>query len=449
MMKVSGGLKMSPTPLHNPWYHWMLACRRGLTFLESQSEVDGDRLGIFGISVGGTLTWGVASVDSRVKAAVPIYGCGWEFYPYPPDTTSPVDDDLKLWRQLIAPESHAARITCPILWLNATNDFHGRMDLGFLTLAMVKSPVRGQVFTPNYDHHIEPEEARSLPQFMDRHLRQIGDEWPATPGLEFVGNGVPTMRMSPANPDFVDHVDIFYCLNNDWPTTRFWRAVDDVRREGNVFAGSAPFLEVGDVLFAFGNVSYESGVRVSSSLVRQSTATLVGAEPTLRRDDLIDAMNDSTAWCWVPAYTDPSRDNRFFAAWNGEAGERGFTLDPKTFHYPGEMSFHFGTRKIGDPQFRGIGRSLLQLDCLSGHEPTSLTVRVRSRNVGEPEREYSATSDLPVGEGNWKTWEWQAAQFKDAAGSGLTNWDRVEHFIVSGTSPANRPPVFKRLRWKD
>jgi cephalosporin-C deacetylase-like acetyl esterase len=111
MMKVSGGLSMSPSPRHNPWYHWMLACRRGLTFLESRPEVDADRLGIFGISVGGTLTWGVASVDSRVKAAVPIYGCGWEFYPYPPDTNAPAEENLRLWRALIAPETHAPRIS--------------------------------------------------------------------------------------------------------------------------------------------------------------------------------------------------------------------------------------------------------------------------------------------------------------------------------------------------
>ena len=89
MMKVGGGLSMKPTPRHNPWYHWTLAARRGLTFLETRPEVDGEKLGVFGISVGGTLTWGIAALDARVKAAAPIYGCGWEFYPYPPDEKAP------------------------------------------------------------------------------------------------------------------------------------------------------------------------------------------------------------------------------------------------------------------------------------------------------------------------------------------------------------------------
>src|SRR5262245_47479614 len=221
MMKVGGGLSMKPTPRHNPWYHWRLAARRGLTFLETQPGVDASRLGVFGVSVGGTLTWSIAALDARVKAAAPIYGCGWEFYPYPPDLEAPVGDELRSWRKLIAPEAHAPNIKCPILLLSATNDFHGRMDLAFRTLALVPAAVKGQVFTPNYDHHVGPAEARSLPLFMDVHLKGTGGPWPATPRIDVEERGgVPVMRVTPASPDEVERADLYYCLNNDWPTTR-------------------------------------------------------------------------------------------------------------------------------------------------------------------------------------------------------------------------------------
>src|SRR5262245_5191467 len=221
MMKVGGGLSMKPTPRHNPWYHWTLAARRGLTFLETRPGVDAGKLGVFGVSVGGTLTWGIAALDPRVKAAAPIYGCGWEFYPYPPDLKAPVGDELRLWRKLIAPEANAANIKCPILLLSATNDFHGRMDLAFRTLELVPAAVKGQVFTPNYDHHVGPAEARSLPLFMDVHLKGTGGPWPATPRIDIEERGgVPVMRVTPASPDEVERADLYYCLNNDWPTTR-------------------------------------------------------------------------------------------------------------------------------------------------------------------------------------------------------------------------------------
>ncbi len=448
MMKVGGGLSMKPTPRHNPWYHWALAARRGLTFLEARPGVDAGRLGVFGISVGGTLTWGIAALDGRVKAAAPIYGCGWEFYPYPPDPKAPVGDELTLWRKLIAPEAHAPNIKCPILLLSATNDFHGRMDLAYRTLALLPAAVKGQVFTPNYDHHVEPDEARSLPLFMDAHLKGEGGPWPASPRVEIdAQGGVPLVRVRPAGPDRVERADLYYCLNNDWPTTRFWRAVPGVRREEGAFLGPAPFLARDDVLFAFANVTYRSGIRVSSPLVRRAAADLPGARPTLERQALIDAMDTARDWNWVPAYTDPCRDDRFFAAWAGPGGERGFTLDPKTFNRAGPMSFHFGTRKVGDPQFRGAGPKALLLDHWAANAPEKLTFRVTSRTPGRNPTEFTAAAPPATGEGEWRTWRLEAGQFHDAGGKALPGWDHVEFFVLAGTSPANRPPVFRRLRW--
>ena len=93
MMRVSGGMTMTPDPKRNPWLHWAMAARRGLTLLETQPGVNAERLGIFGISVGGTLTWIVAGIDPRVKAAVPIYGCGWESYAFPVDLKAASSED--------------------------------------------------------------------------------------------------------------------------------------------------------------------------------------------------------------------------------------------------------------------------------------------------------------------------------------------------------------------
>ncbi len=47
-----------------------LDCIRGIDFLYSRSEVDRERVGMFGISQGGGLTLATAALDSRVRAAV-------------------------------------------------------------------------------------------------------------------------------------------------------------------------------------------------------------------------------------------------------------------------------------------------------------------------------------------------------------------------------------------
>src|SRR5262249_47711208 len=69
---VANTYKVRPEPKINSWYHWAIACRRALTFLEQQPEVDASRLAIFGISMGGRLTWLVAGLDTRIKAAVSV-----------------------------------------------------------------------------------------------------------------------------------------------------------------------------------------------------------------------------------------------------------------------------------------------------------------------------------------------------------------------------------------
>ena len=71
------------SPRNNNWYLLTIGARRGLTFLEKQPEVDPDRLGVYGLSMGGSLTVYVAGTDKRIKAAVPqVGGSGFSTYPW-------------------------------------------------------------------------------------------------------------------------------------------------------------------------------------------------------------------------------------------------------------------------------------------------------------------------------------------------------------------------------
>jgi len=47
---------------------------RGIDYLQSRPEVDGERIGMTGRSGGGAYSWWVAALDERVKAAVPVAG---------------------------------------------------------------------------------------------------------------------------------------------------------------------------------------------------------------------------------------------------------------------------------------------------------------------------------------------------------------------------------------
>jgi cephalosporin-C deacetylase-like acetyl esterase len=58
-------------------YHAVGAVLRGHGLIASLPEVDRERIAVTGISWGGYLTGIVAGVDPALKAAVPVYGCGF------------------------------------------------------------------------------------------------------------------------------------------------------------------------------------------------------------------------------------------------------------------------------------------------------------------------------------------------------------------------------------
>jgi dienelactone hydrolase len=65
----------SGEPQEHPFYFdtcWDIW--RTLDYLQSRSDVDGNRLGMIGFSMGGIETWLAAAVDDRVKVAVPAIG---------------------------------------------------------------------------------------------------------------------------------------------------------------------------------------------------------------------------------------------------------------------------------------------------------------------------------------------------------------------------------------
>jgi len=68
-------IDQSPT---EQWtYHAVANVMRAHSLILSFPEVDDERTAITGISWGGYLTCIVAGLDSRFKAAVPVYGCGF------------------------------------------------------------------------------------------------------------------------------------------------------------------------------------------------------------------------------------------------------------------------------------------------------------------------------------------------------------------------------------
>lgn len=111
-------------------YHAVAAVLRGHTMLASLPEVDKDKVAVTGISWGGYLSCIIAGLDDRLKAAVPVYGCGFlhenSVWKGTLDGFTPERRDR--WVKHFDPSQYLSGVKCPILFLNGTNDFAYPMD---------------------------------------------------------------------------------------------------------------------------------------------------------------------------------------------------------------------------------------------------------------------------------------------------------------------------------
>ena len=247
-------------PKNNNWYLLTLSCRRGLTFLERQPEVDAKRLGVHGFSMGGHLAMYVAGSDDRVRAAVPaVGGSGWRWQPHQfiGGTAQPdqIKGDVRVFARTLSFESYAPLIRCPVLHRSGTNDFHGWMDDVYRTNALIQNQPTRYSWSPHLNHRLIPEVAITMPLWFD-HFLKGGPALPDTPQSELrlrSDNDVPMLRVRPDTKTLpAARVEIYYSVDPD-PRARFWRSAEVVQEADGCIAHLP--LHTHDLpLFAFANV---------------------------------------------------------------------------------------------------------------------------------------------------------------------------------------------------
>jgi dienelactone hydrolase len=439
--REAGAMVMAtePSVRASSWYLWTRISRRALTCLEQQPGVDRDRLGIFGVSMGGTIVWPVAAMDRRVKAACAIYGVGWNTYPDElgfPDSKAG-DAATKLWRNTMESEAYARLVKCPILFLDATNDQHGNMDRSFQTLTQVPTDVRW-AFTPRYRHHIAAEQGGDLPLWMNAHLKN-GEPFPKTPRAEFRlgSDAVPLLLVKPDGPQAIRRVDLFYAVENRNPKNRYWRSATG-RRDQNAWIAGLPILDPRLPLFAFANVHYTSGVCLSTNLATVVPSDLGQAKATDRRSLLIDDFATGTdGWVTSSPATDPIPPvPAMLASAVGPAGKPGITVS---------RPIAILTHKLGDPKWRGPENAELQFQAHVRARKT-LQIVMHENEFAIGWTQYAAEVALEPAEG-WTTLTLAADAFSTEKGEHMKGWSNVQQLELKTRGGDGDEPIYGGFRW--
>jgi hypothetical protein len=256
------GIKPAPwtldtveSPRNSPWFLCTFAARRALTFLEQQPEVDGDRLGVYGFSMGGKISVMTAGTDDRVKAVAPA--CGG---------VSDRDNSSALFRATITDEHYLENISCPIIFLSPSNDFHGRINDLSTALGEIKTPEWRLTISPHHNHQDTEQYQVAAQVWMDHFLKGEGviPKTPKTTLTLRTDDGVPTLDVEPDASRPILGVEVYYTregqmdgkkddINNT--KNRFWYYAP-AHKDGEVWTAKLPLCGMGKPLWVYANVVY-------------------------------------------------------------------------------------------------------------------------------------------------------------------------------------------------
>jgi dienelactone hydrolase len=413
------------SPRNSNWFLVLIAARRGITFLEQQPEVDPEKIGVYGHSMGGKLTTNLAAIDKRVRVAVPSCGGSGNVlanHTEVPGCVKTLPSALEL--ACVSDNPYIDRLACPILWVSPTNDFHAVIDNMAVTWRAIPDERVRFSISPHFNHHHGDDYAITQHLWFEQHLKG-GFIMPASPTIDVnlkAADGVPVVSVRPDRSRPVKRVDVYYSADPH-VLTRFWRDGQAVET-GDHWQARCAVMSVDEPFFAFANVTYElpedyrkiatapgqgntDVFTISSRVVSFGPAALAaaGVKATDKSDRLID--DGGRGW------QDWHQSN-----WG---------------HPPLWRAF---TRKLKDPKWRGPDGTKLVFD-IRCEADNQLVVEVETNGwgaveKGKPAISYNAVKQLK-GSPDWQTVtvsldELVATDPKFTAP--LTNWRTVTQLSI-------------------
>lgn len=405
------------SPRNSNWFLVLMASRRAITFLEQQPEVDAARIGAHGHSMGGKLTTNLAGIDPRIKAAVPSCGGSGDLL----ETEEVVPGGSRTKRTAmelacVSDNAYIPRITCPVLWLSPTNDFHAHIDNMAWNWRNLPDDRTRFSISPHLNHRHTEEHAITEYLWFEQHLKGADFKMPRTPGFTLeleTADGIPRVTVTPDDTRPVQRVDIYYSLDPH-ALTRFWRDAKAVNT-GKQWSAACPVMDLDQPIFAFANVVYETpppyepgSFAISSRVLSVSPAKLQAAK--VKATDKPERLIDDGARGWHDWY---------LLNWG---------------HPP---LWTATTRKLKDAKWRGPDGATLHFEVIcQADNRLVLTFNCNAWGTmvpGKPAVDYTAVKELK-GSADWQTVSVSLNELlatDPKLTTPLADWQTVTEFSIS------------------
>jgi len=427
------------SPRNSGWFLCALAARRALTFLEQQPEVDPERLGVYGHSMGGKLTV-MSAVDPRVKAAAP--SCGG---------ISDRDNESPLFRATIGDDVSLKQISCPIVFLSPSNDFHGR--IGDLPAAVdeIESVQWRVTCSPHHNHQDTSEYEVATLLWFDEHLKGTFT-FPQTPTTELdlqTADHVVAFSVKPDISRPILSIDLFYTqqgLPNETPQdrevsmNRFWHHVSPTKQDDH-WTAKLPISSTDKPLWVYANVLYslDKPVNGAGYYYGKYTANTFNVSSLMRKvsPETLKAANVKTT-------LQPSLLIESFA---GDWEKEWYTYKPD--------EWACSTHKLFSESWIAPENATMVLE-----------VRAATANDLVVLLDDHAAEVKLTGDNQWQVVQLETNDFKDFDGKPLTGWENIKELKLTpverlrpkrgdardsrivGKNWIGTAPEFRSLRWQ-
>lgn len=442
-----------PHLLNSSWNLIAMSARRALTFLEQRSEVDADRLGVEGHSMGGRSTV-LTAIDPRVKAASPsVGGSGYlyqDMWGLPGSARRmQKEDGVGLYTEVVSAQSYWPHIKAPVLFLQAANDFNAPMDLVVKGMSLLPPKTEHMLaVAPHLNHRFTTETAAARFMWMEAHLKRNFTYPKASPSRLILEtpNKIPRFQVNVDRSTGleIEAVEIYYGYARD-PRIRFWRSANVRAKGDSEYVAECPVFDVAEPLFAFANITYELPVKLPARPGAAATDQLtVTSEYQSAYPDALRAAGVKGSVERQRVIDDFSRD---WQDW--------YRLSANNSHH-----WFYATRKVVDPAWMGPVNGQLAVDVVTSGADNQIAVGLEVNNwqgyTGRKRGTYHAT--IGLGKAGTHSLSLRVSDFKNQSGRPLVDWDEVNELTFT---PANRikgnpkvksnwngdPPELKNLRW--
>ncbi len=393
--------KQITDPKQTSDYVWYAIQRRVLSYLEQQKEVDRERLGATGYSYGGTLMWNLAT-DPRVKSVAAYFGIGYNDYyrdkkvwlynvPYVEPPKSPGEEIILA---SIAPEAHVPFITAATLFLNGSNDHHGGHERGLESFKKFPKNVPWSFAIQARGHHDTEKIGQNTKFWLEKYVLGKDVTWPEHPisEIHLDAEGVPELVITPASPDTVRKVEMFYALKNPCSYARSWRDTPSMK-QGQQWVGKMPVLNVHDYVFGYANITYDSTIVRSTDFNAAIPAKLGNAVAT---DKPSSDLSDSgySAWSNIAELEGPQGIKGFRSTNNGRGSGTEQLHDPK-WQAPANsrLSFNFYCTEPQTVLLTAADYNAVELEITASDDWQEMTI--------SPERLINRFNQKPMA--NWSS----------------------------------------------